>query len=145
MIVALEGRRLATWTRFLKAHSAISRRLERDLADAHSLTLSDYDVLLQLWWAPERSLRPVELSRAVLLTRSGITRLIQGLEREGLVERTDCPDDARGFLVALTPPGVALVERARETHLARVAELFSDRFSDDETEQLMELLDRLPA
>jgi DNA-binding MarR family transcriptional regulator len=59
----------------------------------------------------------------VLLTRSGITRLIQGLEREGLVERTDCPDDARGFLVALTPEGADLVRRARATHLARVAEL----------------------
>ena len=141
----LEGERLATWTRFLKAHSAISRRLERDLADEHSLTLSDYDVLLQLYRAPGSSLRPVELSKAVLLTRSGITRLIQGLEREGLVERTDCPDDARGFLVALTPAGDALVQKARATHLAGVAELFSDRYSDEETAQLMELLDRLPA
>jgi DNA-binding MarR family transcriptional regulator len=140
----LEGERLATWTRFLKAHSAITRRLERDLADQHSLTLSDYDVLLQLWRAPEQSLRPVELSKAVLLTRSGITRLIQGLEREGLVERTDCPDDARGFLVALTAAGSELVQRARTTHLERVAELFSDRYTDDETAQLMELLERLP-
>ena len=141
----LEGERLATWTRFLKAHSAISRRLERDLADVHSLTLSDYDVLLQLFRAPESSLRPVELSKAVLLTRSGITRLIQGLEREGLVERTDCPGDARGFLVALTPSGRELVHKARATHLAGVAELFSDRYSDEETEQLFALLERLPA
>jgi DNA-binding MarR family transcriptional regulator len=81
----------------------------------------------------------------VLLTRSGITRLIQGLEREGLIERTDCPGDARGFLVALTPAGDELVRRARTTHLARVAELFSDRYSDEETAQLMVLLDRLPA
>jgi DNA-binding MarR family transcriptional regulator len=80
----------------------------------------------------------------VLLTRSGITRLIQGLEREGLVERSDCPGDARGFLVALTPAGVELVQRARTTHLARVAELFSDRYSEEETGQLMALLDRLP-
>ena len=141
----LEGERLATWTRFLKAHSAISRRLERDLADEHSLTLSDYDVLLQLWRAEDKRLRPVELSKAVLLTRSGITRLIQGLEREGLVERTDCPDDARGFLVALTPAGTKLVQKARTTHLAGVAELFSNRYSDEETAQLFELLERLPA
>jgi DNA-binding MarR family transcriptional regulator len=141
----LEGERLATWTRFLKAHSAITRSLERDLADRHSLTLSDYDVLLQLWRADEQRLRPVELSKAVLLTRSGITRLIQGLEREGLVEKADCPDDARGFLVALTPSGVALVQKARASHLEHVAELFSDRYSDEETAQLFELLERLPA
>ena len=80
----------------------------------------------------------------MLLTRSGITRLIQGLEREGLVERTDCPDDARGFLVALTPEGADLVRRARATHLARVAELFSDRYDDEELAQLARLLERLP-
>ena len=80
----------------------------------------------------------------MLLTRSGITRLIQGLEREGLVERTDCPDDARGFLVALTLEGADLVRRARATHLARVAELFSDRYDDEELAQLARLLDRLP-
>jgi DNA-binding MarR family transcriptional regulator len=80
----------------------------------------------------------------VLLTRSGITRLIQGLEREGLVARTDCPDDARGFLVALTPEGADLVRRARTTHLARVAELFSDRYDDEELAQLARLLERLP-
>lgn len=140
----LEGQRLATWTRFLKAHSAISRRLERDLADEHGLTLSDYDVLVQLSLAPGRSLRPVELARAVLLTRSGITRLVQGLERAGFVERVDCPDDARGFLVGLTPPGLELIRTARATHLEGVAELFSDRYSDEELEALSQLLERLP-
>jgi DNA-binding MarR family transcriptional regulator len=141
----LEGQRLATWTRFLKAHSAISRRLERDLADEHQLTLSDYDVLVQLSLAPGRTLRPVELARAVVLTRSGITRLVQGLGRAGLVERVDCPDDARGFLVGLTSAGLELVRSARETHLEGVAELFSDRYSDEELETLSQLLERLPA
>ena len=141
----LEGQRLATWTRFLKAHSAISRRLERDLADEHGLTLSDYDVLVQLSLAPGRSLRPVELARAVLLTRSGITRLVQGLERAGFVERVACPEDARGYLVGLTADGLELIRSARETHLEGVAELFSDRYSDEELEDLARLLDRLPS
>jgi DNA-binding MarR family transcriptional regulator len=140
----LEGQRLATWTRFLKAHSAISRRLERDLAAEHGLTLSDYDVLVQLSLAPGRTLRPVELARAVLLPRSGITRLVQGLERAGFVERVDCPEDARGYLVGLTRDGLALIRSARETHLEGVAELFSDRYSDEELETLSELLGRLP-
>ena len=95
--------------------------------------------------APGQRLRPVELAKAVLLTRSGITRLVQGLEREGLVERVDCPEDARGFLVALTPGGIELVRRARTTHLEGVAELFSDRYADEELETLSGLLERLPA
>ena len=94
--------------------------------------------------APGRRLRPVEIARAVLLTRSGITRLVQGLERAGLVERVDCPADARGFLVALTPAGLELVRSARETHLEGVAELFSDRYTDEELETLADLLERLP-
>ena len=102
-------------------------------------------MLLQVAQAPGRRLRPVEIARAVLLTRSGITRLVQGLERAGLVERVDCPDDARGFLVALTPAGLELVRSARETHLEGVAELFADRYSDEELETLAELLERLPA
>jgi DNA-binding MarR family transcriptional regulator len=102
-------------------------------------------VLVQLSLAPGRSLRPVELARAVLLTRSGITRLVQGLERAGYVERVECPEDARGFLVGLTPAGLGLIRSARETHLEGVAELFGDRYSDEELETLSGLLERLPA
>jgi DNA-binding MarR family transcriptional regulator len=100
---------------------------------------------VQLAQAPGRRLRPVELARAVVLTRSGITRLVQGLERGGLVERVECPEDARGFLVALTPAGLDLVRHARATHLEGVAELFADRYSDVELETLSTLLERLPA
>jgi DNA-binding MarR family transcriptional regulator len=102
-------------------------------------------VLVQLSLAPGRSLRPVELARAVLLTRSGITRLVQGLERAGYVERVECAEDARGFLVGLTPAGLGLIRSARETHLEGVAELFGDRYSDEELETLSGLLERLPA
>ena len=102
-------------------------------------------MLLQVSKAPGRRLRPVEIARAVLLTRSGITRLVQGLEGAGLVERVECPDDARGFLVALTPAGLELVRRARETHLEGVAELFTDRYTDEELETLADLLERLPS
>jgi len=135
---------LEAWARFLQAHSAITRRLERELADEHALTLSDYDVLVQLAQAPGARLRPVELARAVLLTRSGITRLVQGLERAGLVERVDCLEDRRGWLVQLTPRGAEALRRAAATHLRGVAELFADRFDVRETATLRSLLDRLP-
>ena len=97
-------------------------------------------MLLQVAHAPERRLRPVEIARAVVLTRSGITRLVQGLERAGFVERIECPDDARGFLVSLTPPGLELVRRARETHLEGVAVLLCDRYSVELVETLWVVL-----
>src|SRR5919107_895393 len=119
----LSPTQLAAWTALLRAHSEITRELERQLRAEHGLTLSDYDVLVQLAQAPGQRLRPVELARAVLLTRSGITRLVQGLERAGLVERVECPGDGRGFLAAL----------------------FADRYTDDELETLGRLLERLSA
>jgi DNA-binding MarR family transcriptional regulator len=134
---------LAAWTAFLRSHSAITRELERQLGEAHGLTLSDYDVLVQLGQAPERQLRPAELARAVLLTRSGMTRLVQGLETAGLVERVACPNDLRGNLVRLTPRGRDVLRRASRTHLDGVRELFAERFDDDELHVLAGLLARL--
>ena len=136
---------LEAWTRFLRAHSAITRELEPQLAGDHRLTLSDYDVLVQLAQAPGRRMRPVDLARAVLLTRSGVTRLVQGLERAGLVERVPSPDDRRGLLVHLTEAGRDVLRRASRTHLAGVRERFADRFDDDELRTLSDLLGRLIA
>src|SRR5258708_35684230 len=95
-----------TWVRFLATHSAITRELEARLMGAHGLTLSDYDVLVQLARSPEGRLRNIELANAVVLTRSGVTRLVDGLERDGLVTRTSCPSDKRGTLIQLTEEGV---------------------------------------
>lgn len=139
----LEPAQLAAWTALLRAHSAITRELERELTERHGLTLSDYDVLVQLARAPGRQLRPADLARAVLLTRSGVTRLVQGLERAGLVERVACADDLRGSLVRLTVAGRDALRRASRTHLDGVRELFAGRFDDDELEVLARLLERL--
>jgi DNA-binding MarR family transcriptional regulator len=129
---------------FLRAHAAITRQLSARLEAAHGLTLSDFDVLVQLYYAPERALRRVDIARAVLLTASGITRLLDGLERAGWVEKRACETDARVSYAVLTEAGVTKFEAARRSHNADVDELFGSRFSAEEREQLAELLGRLP-
>src|SRR5436190_10265025 len=114
---------IRTWIRFLATHSAITRELEARLMGAHGLTLSDYDVLVQLARAPERKLRNIDLAKTVLLTRSGVTRLVDGLESDGLVARSSCPDDKRGTLVSITDAGMRLLREASQTHVDGVEEL----------------------
>jgi DNA-binding MarR family transcriptional regulator len=136
--------RLETWIRFLRAHAAVTRQLSARLEAEHGLTLNDFDVLIQLYHAPERALRRVDLARAVLLTASGITRLLEGLERSGWVEKKACQSDARVSYAALTEAGVAKIEQARASHVADVEELFNATFSGAEQATLAELLGRLP-
>ena len=135
---------LAAWLRFLRAHAALTRQLSARLESEHGLTLSDYDVLVQLYYAPERRMRRIDIARLVLLSPSGITRLLDGLERAGWVEKVRCASDARVVYAALTAEGVRKCEAAHTTHLADIEEVFSSRFSEDEHEALAELLGRLP-
>jgi DNA-binding MarR family transcriptional regulator len=135
---------LQAWIRFLRAHAAVTRQLSARLEAAHGLTLNDFDVLVQLYHAPERALRRVDLARAVLLTASGITRLLDGLERAGWVEKRACKSDARVSYAALTDAGLAKIEEARATHQADIDELFNATFSKAERATLAELLGRLP-
>jgi DNA-binding MarR family transcriptional regulator len=134
---------LATWRAFLRAHAQVIRRLEHDLAATHDLPLASYDVLVQLSEAPDRSLRMTELAERVLLSRSGLTRLVDRLEREGLVERRACPSDARGTLAVLTDAGVRRLRDAWPTHLSGVVDRFVGRFTPDELHTLGVLLGRL--
>jgi DNA-binding MarR family transcriptional regulator len=135
---------LAAWIRFLRAHAAVTRELSARLESQHGLTLSDYDVLVQLYYAPGRRMRRIDIARLVLLSPSGITRLLDGLERAGWVEKVRCESDARVVYAALTPAGSQKCEDARSTHVADIEELFGSRFSDDERNALAELLGRLP-
>lgn len=127
---ATEEAEIRTWVRFLQAHSAITRELEAQLVGAHGLTLSDYDVLVQLARASEGRLRNIDLARAVLLTRSGITRLVDGLEKDGLVSRCSCPSDKRGTLIAITDQGMKKLREAAGTHIEGVRDLFLSRIED---------------
>ncbi len=135
---------LATWIAFLRTHSAIKRRLNADLLEGHGLTLSDYEVLLRLSHAEGHVMRRVDLADSVLLTASGITRLLDGLERAEFVEKASCPSDARVSYAKLTDAGAAKLAEARATHLVGVDELFNGRYTDEELESLGELLSRLP-
>jgi len=132
------------WLRFLRAHARLRRELDSDLTTMHGLTISDYDVLLALAQATDRRLRRVDLAERVLLTPSGITRLLDGLEHVGLVERASCPSDGRVVYAQLTDAGLAKLRDASRTHIADVRARFGDVFSEDELETLSALLGRLP-
>jgi len=136
--------RLEAWTSFLRAHAALTRQLNADLLNEHGLTLSDYEVLLRLSWAENSMMRRVDLAQSVLLTASGITRLLDGLERTGCVEKVACASDARVSYAKLTDEGRRKLAEASKTHLAGIDELFIGRFDEGELDQLAALLARLP-
>ena len=133
------------WKLFLRGHSAVTRQMDADLIASHGLTLSDYEVLLRLSQAPDRRMRRVDLADGVLLTQSGITRLLAGLEKAGWVDRASCETDRRVVYAELTDAGYAKFRAAARTHLEGIRELFASRFSEAELDVLAELLGRLPA
>ncbi|GAC1591232.1 MAG: MarR family transcriptional regulator [Acidimicrobiales bacterium] len=120
---------LAVWADFLRAHAILTDVLGRELAEATGLPLSWYDVLIQLHGVPDGQLRMQELAAAVVLSKSGLTRLVDRLEREGLVQRTSCPSDRRGTFAAITPAGRAALSAARPVHLDGVARHFGSHLT----------------
>jgi DNA-binding MarR family transcriptional regulator len=119
------------------------RELDTELLAAHDLPLSSYDVLIYLRDAPARRLRMAELADSVLLSRSGVTRLVDRLEREGLIVRDTCTSDGRGLYAVLTDKGEELLAAARPTHLAGVRERFLRHFSEDELRHLATYWERV--
>jgi DNA-binding MarR family transcriptional regulator len=134
---------MQAWAGFVRGHATLLRELNTQLVHEHGLTINDYEVLLRLAHAPERAMRRIDLAESVLLTPSGITRLLDGLERCGLVERAACSTDRRVTYAVLTDAGLEKLEEARDSHLADVQRLFAARFSETELETLAALLDRL--
>jgi len=134
---------MRAWRQFLRAHAYATRRLEADLEQRHMLPLASYDVLVQLNEADGGALRMSELADAVLLSRSGLTRLVDRLVRDGYVERRSCPSDARGTLAVLTERGRARLREASGTHLRGVATHVTNLFTDEELDTLVELLSRI--
>jgi DNA-binding MarR family transcriptional regulator len=140
----LEGVPLDAWRSYLQSHASILRALDAELVAAQGMTTRDYEVLLYLSQADERKLPMSALAESTMLTRSGITRLVDGLVEAGLIERVSCPNDARVSYAHLTDAGYEKLRDAGCTHIASIHRLFLEHFSAEEIEQLAALLSRLP-
>jgi DNA-binding MarR family transcriptional regulator len=135
---------VVAWTRLLRAHASTTRTLSGELSDDHGLTLNDFECLLVLSNAEDGRLKRVELAKRLLLTPSGITRLLAGLENEGLVRRTTCPTDLRVAYAELTAEGRERLAAASCAHVASIRSLLEEHFSEEELVVLGEMLGRLP-
>lgn len=130
--VSARDARIPTWRSFLVAHARLQRLLDEELRAEHDLSLAEYDVMVQLAEAPGRRLRMHQLADRVVLSRSGITRLIDRLVADGAVERTMCTTDARGAEAVLTRAGVDRLREASGTHLRGIADHFLDVIDADD-------------
>ena len=135
---------ITAWARLLRAHASATRELSAQLQSEHGLSINDYECLLVLSHADQCGVRRVDLAGELLLTPSGVTRLLDGLQDAGYVCKGTCSTDARVSYAVLTPEGRRKLDEASSSHLAAVAELFQERFSGEELETLAELLGRLP-
>jgi DNA-binding MarR family transcriptional regulator len=134
---------LGSWRWFLRAHATITRALEAELVAEQKLSLAAYDVLVQLAEAPDRRLRMTELAEAVLLSRSGVTRLVDRLEKAGLVARCPVESDGRGVAAELTQAGLTRLRTASRTHLNGIVRYFVEKLDGDELEALEQISRRL--
>ncbi len=132
------------WVRFLAAHAAITRELNAAMSARHGLTITAYEVLLFLSWAPDGRLRRSDLAESVLLTQGGITRLLKRLEEQGLLTSVTSEGDRRVTYAELTDEGRRRLKRAARDHTADVERLFTAHLSRAQLRTLAELLQQLP-
>ncbi len=143
-VLTQQASALDAWVRLLRGHSAATRALNAQLGAEHGLTINGYECLLHLARAEDARMRRVDLAERLLLTASGVTRLLDGLEEAGLVDRASCASDRRVTYAVLTDAGRKKLEEASESHIRDVRTFFEERFSGKELEQLAALLGRLP-
>ena len=134
---------LGAWRGLLRVHAGMTKVLDAELMREHRLQLSSYEVLLFLADSPEGRMRMSELADSVLLSRSGLTRLVDRMERDGLLRRQRCEEDQRGWFAEITSEGRRLFERARKTHLDGVRERFLSHLSPDEQRVLAALWEKV--
>jgi DNA-binding MarR family transcriptional regulator len=133
----------AAWAGFIRVHASIVRELDAELRAAHGLPLSSFDVLVQLSLAPEGRMQMHELAEAVHLSRSGLTRLVDRLERQGLLERRRGERDPRRVFASITRRGLDRLAETTPTHLAGVRRRFLERLSQAQVKQLAAAWDQL--
>ena len=133
------------WINLIRGQSAATRAVNAQLVADHGLTINDFECLLLLARAEGRRMRRVDLAQSLILTASGVTRLLDGLEREGFVDRAACESDRRVTYAVLTDEGLAKLRQASKSHVADLRTFFEARYTSEELEQLAALLGRLPA
>lgn len=133
------------WGGLLRVHTTLYREIDRRLVKGHGLSMPSYDVLLRIAWAGQAGIRMSELARQVLMTTGGLTRLVDRLERDGLISRARSTEDLRGYEVRLTPTGRKVLNRANKQHIQDVRTLFLDHLTQEELEVLAAIWRRLKA
>jgi len=139
----LDQGRTAAWRALITSNALVLEKIERALAEAKLPPLGWYDVLLELSGAPDGRLRMHELARAVVLSRSGLTRLVDRLERAGLLGREPDPTDRRGAYAAITDEGRAMLRRMWPVYAAGISEHFARHLTDEEARVIASALDRV--
>jgi DNA-binding MarR family transcriptional regulator len=139
----MDGRELRAWRGLLRVHASLSKALDTQLEREHGLPLTSYEVLLYLDEADGQKMRMCDLASSVILSRSGLTRLVDRLERDGLLVRESCASDARGAFAKLTPAGHEKLTAARATHLAGVRSLFLAHLEPEELDVLASVWERV--
>jgi DNA-binding MarR family transcriptional regulator len=135
---------IEAFVRLVRASAAVTRQLSAQLSADHGLSISAYEALLRLARAPDSRMRRVDLANGLLLSAGGVTRMLEGLERDGFVAREECASDRRVSYAVLTVAGRDKLREASKSHTTQIRELLGASYDDDELAQLIALLDRLP-
>jgi DNA-binding MarR family transcriptional regulator len=143
-VLSEQASALDAFARLLRANAAVTRAMNARLVADHGLTINAYEALLLLAHTEDRRMRRVDLAEKLILTASGVTRMLDGLEQAGFVERAACASDRRVSYAVLTDTGLSKLREASRSHVADIREFFEARFSEEELDQLAGLLGRMP-
>ncbi|MBA2754230.1 MAG: MarR family transcriptional regulator [Chloroflexia bacterium] len=135
--------RLAAYRSFITAHAEVVGQIERELSAAGVISLTWYDVLIELYESPNRRLRLRDLARAVVLSRSGLTRTVDRLERAGLLRREPDPTDRRGAFAVISEDGIAAMRAAWPTYALGIVNTFARHLDDDEARVITAAFERI--